>query len=92
MSSAGDIEDDDMTRDKKNIKASHHFYQKKTPLRPFPAPAKVIDLTSDVYYENKWEPIMPIEERIPEDEKDPEEKYEYIYDRRTIDRGLFEAF
>lgn len=35
---------------------------------------------------------MPIEEKIPEDEKDPEEKYEYIYDRRTIDRGLFEAF
>ena len=61
-------------------------------MRPAPAPSKMIDLTNDVYYEQKWEPIVPIEERVPEDEKDPEDKYDYIYDRRTIDRGLFEAF
>ena len=61
-------------------------------MRPAPAPSKMIDLTNDVYYEQKWKPIVPIEERVPEDEKDPEDKYNYIYDRRTIDRGLFEAF
>ena len=67
-------------------------------LRPFLPPVllkkskKIVDLTNDVPFERKWEPIEPANIRIPESHKDPEDKYDYIYDRRQVDRGLFEAF
>lgn len=67
--------------------------QKPIPLRPFPDPAKVIDLTFDAPFERKWKSIVPWKgrEEVVRME-DVDDKYNYIYDRRPIDQELFEAF
>ena len=67
-------------------------FKQKKPLRPMQAPPQVIDLTKDTPFENKWETIVPWDQRKPVAKRDPEERLKYTYDRRPVDRGLFRLF
>ena len=61
------------------------------PLRPFQAPATIIDCTTDVQYESKrWVPILPAKtaNRWP----DKEDKYNYMYDKEKVEADIFEPF
>lgn len=56
------------------------------PMRPFPAPAKVIDMTFDAPFERKWKTILPNKEREEAARMDDvDDKYNYQFDRRPID-------
>ena len=62
-------------------------------MREFPAPSKIIDMTFDGVFERKWKTILPYKGREEVVKlEDPENKYNYQYDRRPIDQELFEAF
>lgn len=79
---------DKAEKDKKKTKRRG----KKVPLRPFQAPMKVIDCTSDVQFEKqKFMPIYPANhqgKRWP----GPEERNQYIFDRMNIEKSVFDPF
>lgn len=49
-------------------------------------------MTGDTPFEKKWENIVPHNKREKPDDRDPEKIYDYVYDRRLVDRGLFADF
>ena len=65
---------------------------KREPRRPFQAAPNVIDLSNDTPFELKWAPIKPHKNRKPIEKRDPEDIYQFVYDRRIVDRGLFQDF
>lgn len=82
-----DIKPDSSNTGLKETKTSKMAQQKN-----FQPPPKVIDLTFDTGYEHRWRPILPALGRPRENLKDPDEKYKFVYDRREVDRDLFEKF
>ena len=58
--------------------------------RHFPVGPKVFDLTEDTPHEYIWQPIKKPDVRTPPNEKDPENAYDYVYDRREVDRELLD--
>ena len=66
--------------------------EKRVPLRPFQAPARVLDCTADTPFEHqKWMPIWPAKHatrRWP----GPEERHQYIFDRANIEKTVFDPF
>ena len=52
----------------------------------------IVDMSKDVEFERKWRKIPTNNDRVDISRIDPEFKYNFIYDRRFVDRVLFEAF
>ena len=49
-------------------------------------------MTEETPFEKKWRPIRLPKNRLPAKKRDPEAVYNWSYDRRPIDKGLFQDF
>lgn len=59
------------------------------PKIPFQVPAKIVDLTNDTPFENKWRPIVPFTKKAPLAKRNKDAIYNYVYDIRPVITGLF---
>ena len=49
-------------------------------------------MTEETPYEHKWRPIKEPAKRLPLKKRNPDAIYNWTYDRRPIDKGLFQDF
>ena len=47
-------------------------------------------MTIETPHEHIWQPIKKVEVRTPPNEKDPENIFDFVYDRREVDRELLD--
>ena len=96
-----ELDEDKIKVEKQEAKKPHRSRKRRpresslptrVPLRPFPAPAAIIDMTQDAQYELKWRPLPRAGCAGATTRAATRDPYEFIYDRRALDRGLFDDF